>query len=86
MGGEVESGEELVGGAVPSGMPRPVDRRYEGVFFGSCESVLTVHPTRYPPKMIPGVDIIIHTTATNDRDARLLLSGTGLPFYGKHRN
>ncbi|MCJ1388329.1 hypothetical protein MMC18_001175 [Xylographa bjoerkii] len=40
----------------------------------------------YPPKMIPGVDIIIHTTATNDRDARLLLSGTGLPFYGKHRN
>ncbi|MCJ1283016.1 hypothetical protein MMC26_002343 [Xylographa opegraphella] len=45
-----------------------------------------VNYDRYPPKMIPGVDIIIHTTATNDRDARLLLSGTGLPFYGKHRN
>lgn len=41
---------------------------------------------RYPPKMIPGVDIVLHTTATNDRAARLLLSATGLPFYGKHRN
>jgi len=36
--------------------------------------------------MIPGVDIILHTTATNDRHARLLLSGMGLPFYGKHFN
>ncbi|MCJ1476934.1 hypothetical protein MMC13_005603 [Lambiella insularis] len=40
----------------------------------------------YPPKMIPGIHMVIHTTATNDRDARLLLSGMGLPFYGKHRN
>ena len=33
--------------------------------------------------MIPGCDIIIHTTATTDRDARLLLGSIGIPFYGK---
>jgi hypothetical protein len=38
---------------------------------------------RYPPKMIPGCDVIIHTTATTDRDARLLLSSIGIPFHGK---
>ena len=53
---------------------------------GLVMSGLTFWVYRYPPKMIPGVDIVIHTTATNDRDARLLLSGTGLPFYGKHKN
>jgi large subunit ribosomal protein L5 len=37
----------------------------------------------YPPKMIPGCHITIHTSATNDRDARLLLQSIGLPFYGK---
>ncbi len=41
---------------------------------------------RYPPKMIPGIDIICCTTATNDRDARLLLSALGVPFQGKHVN
>ena len=41
---------------------------------------------RYPPKMIPGIDIIVCTTATNDRDARLLLSAMGVPFYGEHRD
>ena len=41
---------------------------------------------RYPPKMIPAVDIVVCTTATNDRDARLLLSSMGVPFYGKHVN
>ena len=41
---------------------------------------------RYPPKMIPSVKIIIQTTATNDNDGRLLLSGMGVPFYGKHYN
>lgn len=40
----------------------------------------------YPPKMIPGIDIIVCTTATNDKDARLLLSSLGVPFYGKHIN
>ncbi|KAF2202647.1 50S ribosomal subunit L7 [Delitschia confertaspora ATCC 74209] len=40
----------------------------------------------YPPKMIPGCHITIHTSATNDRDARLLLQSIGLPFYGKYIN
>ena len=41
---------------------------------------------RYPPRMIPGIDIVCCTTATNDKDARLLLSSMGVPFYGKHIN
>lgn len=41
---------------------------------------------RYPPKMIPSVDVIVCTTATNDRDARVLLSSMGIPFHGKHLN
>ena len=36
--------------------------------------------------MIPGIDIVVCTTATNDKDARLLLSSLGVPFYGKHVN
>jgi large subunit ribosomal protein L5 len=36
--------------------------------------------------MIPGIDIICCTTATNDRDARLLLSALGVPFQGQHVN
>ena len=42
--------------------------------------------TRYPQKMIPSIDVTVCTTATNDRDARLLLSSLGIPFYGKHVN
>ena len=38
---------------------------------------------RYPPKMIPGCHITIHTSAKTDKDARLLLSAMGIPFYGK---
>ncbi|TKA51332.1 hypothetical protein B0A55_12473 [Friedmanniomyces simplex] len=37
----------------------------------------------YPPKLIPGCHIVIHTTATTDTDARLLLTQVGIPFYGK---
>ncbi|KAI9677454.1 MAG: hypothetical protein M1817_006408 [Caeruleum heppii] len=37
----------------------------------------------YPPKMIPGCHVTVHTSATNDRDARLLLGAIGIPFYGK---
>lgn len=40
----------------------------------------------YPQKMIPGIDIVVCTTATNDKDARLLLSSMGIPFHGKHVN
>ncbi|TVY20153.1 putative mitochondrial 54S ribosomal protein L7 [Lachnellula arida] len=37
----------------------------------------------YPPRWIPGFHVIIHTTATSDRHARLLLSAMGVPFKGK---
>lgn len=37
----------------------------------------------YPPKMIPGLHITVHTTARADKDARLLLEAFGVPFYGK---
>ncbi|KAK0292021.1 54S ribosomal protein L7, mitochondrial [Friedmanniomyces endolithicus] len=37
----------------------------------------------YPPKLIPGCHITIHTTATTDQDARLLLTQIGIPFFGK---
>lgn len=47
---------------------------------------LTCPNHSYPPKMIPPIDIMVCTTATNDRDARLLLSSMGVPFYGKHAN
>lgn len=33
--------------------------------------------------MIPGCHITLHTTATVDKDARLLLSAMGIPFHGK---
>jgi large subunit ribosomal protein L5 len=33
--------------------------------------------------MIPGCHITLHTTAKADKDARLLLSAMGVPFYGK---
>lgn len=33
--------------------------------------------------MIPGCNIILHTTARTDKDARLLLSAMGIPFHGK---
>ncbi|WPG97939.1 Hypothetical protein R9X50_00072200 [Acrodontium crateriforme] len=47
---------------------------------------IEVNYDMYPPKMIPGCHVIVHTTARDDRDARLLLSQIGLPFYGKFIN
>ncbi|TKX25498.1 ribosomal L5P family protein [Elsinoe australis] len=44
---------------------------------------IEVNYDSYPPKMIPGCHITLHTTARNDRDARLLLAACGIPFYGK---
>jgi len=41
---------------------------------------------RYPPKMLPGVHVLIHTSASTDQDARLLLTTLGIPFYGKFIN
>ena len=49
-------------------------------------SWLTCWNHRYPSKMIPAIRVIVCTTATNDKDARLLLSSLGVPFYGKHVN
>jgi len=40
----------------------------------------------YPTKMIPGCYISIQTTATSDRQGRLLLEALGIPFYGKVKN
>lgn len=42
--------------------------------------------TRYPPHMIPGCHVTLHTSATNDREARLFLTALGIPVYGKHIN
>ncbi|KAF2114829.1 ribosomal protein L5 domain-containing protein [Lophiotrema nucula] len=44
---------------------------------------IEVNYDSYPPKMIPGCHITIHTSATNDRDARFLLQSVGIPFYGR---
>lgn len=33
--------------------------------------------------MIPGCYISIQTTATSDRQGRLLMEALGVPFYGK---
>lgn len=40
----------------------------------------------YPAKMIPGYRIFVETTARSDRQARLLLSALGVPFYGLLRD
>ncbi|PHH79046.1 hypothetical protein CDD82_2695 [Ophiocordyceps australis] len=37
----------------------------------------------YPTKLIPGCYIFIKTTATSDRQGKLLLQSLGLPFYYK---
>ncbi|EPS37664.1 hypothetical protein H072_8681 [Dactylellina haptotyla CBS 200.50] len=47
---------------------------------------IEVNYDMYPAKMIPGCHIICKTTATNDRDARMLLQSFGVPFYGKMKN
>ncbi|QKX60944.1 uncharacterized protein TRUGW13939_08090 [Talaromyces rugulosus] len=44
---------------------------------------IEVNYDMYPPKMIPGCHVTLHTSATMDKDARLLLSALGIPFHGK---
>ena len=51
-------------------------------FASGCLLIVDV-VCRYPPKLIPGCHIMIHTTATTDQDARLLLTQIGIPFFGK---
>lgn len=59
------------------------------VTFGlSSDAVATfpeveVNIDSYPPKMIPGCHVTIQTSATNDRDARMLCTAIGIPFDGK---
>ncbi|KAF2175288.1 ribosomal protein L5 [Zopfia rhizophila CBS 207.26] len=59
------------------------------ISFGLTPDVVSLFPEievnydMYPPKMIPGCHITIHTSASNDRDARLLLQSIGIPFHGK---
>nr|POE78536.1 putative 54s ribosomal protein l7, mitochondrial [Quercus suber] len=38
---------------------------------------IEVNYDAYPPKMIPGCHVVIHTSATNDQDARLFLTQIG---------
>ncbi|CCX13699.1 mitochondrial ribosomal protein-like protein subunit L7 [Pyronema domesticum] len=47
---------------------------------------IEVNYDMYPPKMIPGMHITVHTSANNDKEARKLLQGFGIPFYGKIRD
>lgn len=56
--------------------------RYEARECGFGVGLLTCDD-RYPPKMIPGCHVVVHTTARTDRDARLLLRAIGVPFQGK---
>ncbi|KAK3378033.1 ribosomal protein L5 domain-containing protein [Podospora didyma] len=44
---------------------------------------IEVNYPMYPAKMMPGCKIFIKTTATSDRQAQLLLSSMGVPFYGR---
>ncbi|KAK4543103.1 hypothetical protein LTR36_005880 [Oleoguttula mirabilis] len=44
---------------------------------------IEVNYDMYPPRMIPGCHVTIHTSAKDDRDARLLLTQVGVPFFGK---
>jgi large subunit ribosomal protein L5 len=43
---------------------------------------IEVNYDAYPPHMIPGCHVTIHTSAVTDRDARLLLTAIGIPFAG----
>ncbi|KAK3944135.1 ribosomal protein L5 domain-containing protein [Diplogelasinospora grovesii] len=47
---------------------------------------IEVNYAMYPSKMLPGCRVFVKTTATSDRQARLLLQALGIPFYGELRN
>lgn len=59
------------------------------IAFGLTPQELSLYPEievnydSYPAKMIPGAHVIVKTTARTDREARLLLTTLGVPFYGK---
>ncbi|KAJ0167537.1 54S ribosomal protein L7, mitochondrial [Colletotrichum tanaceti] len=47
---------------------------------------LQINYDMYPAKLLPGCHIFVQTTATSNRQARLLLQSLGLPFYGKFKD
>ncbi|KAK3328394.1 ribosomal protein L5 domain-containing protein [Cercophora scortea] len=47
---------------------------------------IEVNYDMYPSKMLTGCRVFVKTTATSDRQARLLLQSMGVPFYGQIRN
>ncbi|KAL1877617.1 hypothetical protein VTK73DRAFT_8441 [Phialemonium thermophilum] len=47
---------------------------------------IEVNYDMYPSKMMPGCRVYVHTTATSDRQAKLLLRALGVPFYGELRD
>jgi len=47
---------------------------------------IQVNYDMYPPHYLPGCHLTIHTSARNDKDARVLLSSIGIPFHGKFVN
>jgi len=60
-----------------------------GISFGFDPETVALFPEievnydMYPPKMIPGCHVTVHTSATTDREARLLLTSIGVPFHGQ---
>ncbi|KAI9807323.1 MAG: hypothetical protein M1833_000066 [Piccolia ochrophora] len=60
------------------------------ITFGLTSEAVSLFPEievnydMYPTNMIPGCHITVHTSATNDKDGRLLLTALGIPFHGKH--
>lgn len=73
------------------GVNRTSGDKSGNIAFGFKPSMVQLFPEvevnydMYPPKMIPGMHIIVKTTATNDEDGRLLLESFGIPFTGKAR-
>ncbi|KAK4189600.1 putative mitochondrial LSU ribosomal protein L7 precursor [Podospora australis] len=47
---------------------------------------IEVNASVYPPKMLPGCRVFVKTSATSDRQARLLLQAMGVPFHGQVRD
>ncbi|KAK1760474.1 mitochondrial ribosomal protein l7-like protein [Echria macrotheca] len=47
---------------------------------------IEVNYDMYPAKMIPGCRVFVKTSATSDRQARLLLQALGIPFTGEIRD
>jgi len=61
------------------------------ITFGMSPEAVSMFPEievnydMYPPRMVPGLNITIHTSAGNDVDAKILLKAMGLPFDGNFR-